>query len=40
VILDVGEMIGDEALFKETALPYNVITDSECNFYVLDIPKL
>ena len=33
-------MIGEEALFKETALPYNVVTETECNFYVLDIAKL
>ena len=40
VVLGAGEMIGEESLFKETALPYNVITETECNFYVLDIPKL
>lgn len=40
VILGAGEMIGEEALFKEAALPYNVKTETECDFYVLDIPKL
>jgi CRP-like cAMP-binding protein len=40
VILGPGEMIGEEALFKETLLPYNVITETECSFYVTDIAKL
>ena len=33
-------MIGEESLFKDSPLPYNVRTETECDFYVLDIPKL
>ena len=38
-MLGAGEMIGEECLFKEQPLSYNVITESECDFYVLDISK-
>lgn len=35
VILGVGEMIGEEAVFKNSPLPYTVTTETECDFFVL-----
>jgi CRP-like cAMP-binding protein len=37
VILGAGEMIGEESLFKDIPLPYNVRTETECDFYVMEM---
>ena len=40
VILCKGEMIGEEALFKPERLDYDVVTDTQCNFFYLEVDKL
>lgn len=40
VLLCRGEMIGEEALFKSKQLCYEVVCDTECEFYCIEIEKL
>lgn len=40
VLLCRGESIGEEALFKDRRLTYDVISDTECDFYYIEIDKL